>query len=169
MSQDSESFVCTSKMWTDTTAGPEMLIIIIVKIGHNVALCWIPVFNGVIVLPPTLELQIVLRLVPEIPSMDRGSQGIYNGIYKGTAPTKGLVKFSNILRGGGGAWNKEILLCWCNTMHVTKRIHTHQEEGRQLNIFLTLSNETFFSCKKHFQIYPSPPIVSPCQTLGSKA
>ena len=28
-----------------------------------------PVFNGVIVLPPTLELQVVLRLVPEIPSM----------------------------------------------------------------------------------------------------
>lgn len=56
-----------------------------------------PVFNGVIVLPPTLELQVVLRLVPEIPSMDRGSQGIYNGIYKGTKPTKGLVKFSNIL------------------------------------------------------------------------
>lgn len=53
-------------------------------------------------MPPTLELQMVLRLVPEIPSMDRGSQGIYNGIHKGTTPTKGLVKFSNILRGGGG-------------------------------------------------------------------
>ena len=47
-----------------------------------------PVFNGVIVLPPTLELQMVLRLVPEIPSMDRGSQGIYNGICKGTNQPK---------------------------------------------------------------------------------
>lgn len=38
--------------------------------------------------------------------MDRGSQGIYDGIYKGTTPTKVLVKFSNIL--GRGRMGDEI-------------------------------------------------------------